>query len=116
MPLNRVGRPEEVASLAIELRGSMAPGAAWVISEFAIPDTPYGRFIARPLVFALYLAFGLLTGLCIRRLPDHHKALDDAGFMLTKQRRWIGGLLVSEMWEPVPIANRAPIEMNAKFK
>jgi ubiquinone/menaquinone biosynthesis C-methylase UbiE len=89
---------EEIAPLATELRGRMAPGAAWVISEFAIPDTFYGRFVAGPLVSALYLAFRLLTGLAIRRLPDHRKALVEAGFMLSKQRRWLGGLLVSEMW------------------
>ena len=64
---------EEVASLAIGLRGRMAPGAAWVISEFAIPDTLYGRLIATPLVSALYFAFRVLTGLSIRRLPDYHK-------------------------------------------
>jgi ubiquinone/menaquinone biosynthesis C-methylase UbiE len=95
---------EEVASLAIELRRRVSPGAAWVISEFAIPDSPYGRLIARPLVSALYLAFSLLTGLSIRHLPDHRKALGNAGFMLAKQRTWLGGLLVAEMWEPVPVA------------
>jgi ubiquinone/menaquinone biosynthesis C-methylase UbiE len=88
----------EVASLAMELRGRMAPGAAWVISEFAVPDNPYGRLIAGPFVSALYLAFKILTGLPIRRLPDHWEALHRAGFKLAKQRKWLGGLLVSEMW------------------
>ncbi|MGA8090182.1 MAG: methyltransferase domain-containing protein [Terracidiphilus sp.] len=88
----------EVASLAIELHGRMAPRAAWVISEFAIPDTLYGRLIAGPLVSALYLAFRFLTGLSIRRLPNHRKALSEAGFRLSKRRSRLGGLLVSEMW------------------
>jgi ubiquinone/menaquinone biosynthesis C-methylase UbiE len=88
----------EAASLALNLRGRMAPGGVWVISEFAIPDNPYGRLIAGPLVSALYLAFRLLTGLSIRRLPDHHESLREAGFMLSKQRMGLGGLLVSEMW------------------
>jgi len=91
----------EVASLAMKLRPAMAPGAAWVISEFAIPDTRYGRLIARPLVSALYLAFRFLAGLSIRRLPAHRKVLDEAGFALSKQRKWLGGLLVSEMWKPM---------------
>ena len=94
---------EEVATLAKKLRARMAPGAVWVVSEFAIPDNFYGRFLAKPLVSALYLAFRLLTGLSVRRLPDHRKALGDAGFRLSKQRKWLAGLLVSEMWEPVPL-------------
>ena len=88
----------EVASLASELHRRMAPGAVWLVSEFAIPDTLYGRLIASPLVSALYLAFRFLTGLSIRSLPDHREALSEAGFMLSKQRKWLGGLLVSEMW------------------
>jgi SAM-dependent methyltransferase len=107
---------EEVASLAIELRGRVAADAAWVVSEFAIPDTLFGTLIATPLVSALYLAFRFLTGLPIRRLPDHRKALGNAGFMLAKQRTWLGGLLVSEMWEPVPIAVAVPLEKNAPSK
>jgi ubiquinone/menaquinone biosynthesis C-methylase UbiE len=89
----------EIASLAKQLHGKMKPGATWVISEFNIPDSPFGRIIAAPLVSALYLAFRLLTGLTIRRLPDHRKALGDAGFVLSKRHSWLGGLLVSEMWE-----------------
>ena len=88
----------EVASLATELRGRIAPGAAWVISDFAIPDTFYGKLVAGPLVSGLYLAFRFLTGLSVWRLPDHRKALREAGFMLAKQQTWLGGLLVSEMW------------------
>jgi hypothetical protein len=76
----------------------MAPGAAWVISDFAIPDTLCGKLVASPLVSALYLAFRFLTGLAIRRLPEHRKALHEAGFKLAKRRKWLGGLLVSEMW------------------
>lgn len=92
----------EVASLAKELHRRMTPGAIWVISEFAIPATTCGQLFASPLVSALYLAFRLLTGLTIRSLPDHRKALGDAGFVLSKHRKWLGGLLVSEVWEPAP--------------
>ncbi len=95
---------EEVAILASKLHTRMAPGASWVISEFAIPDTFCRRLLAAPLVAALYLAFGVLTGLTIRRLPDHRHALRQAGFILSNQHKWLGGLLVSEMWEPVPAA------------
>jgi ubiquinone/menaquinone biosynthesis C-methylase UbiE len=98
----------EVESLAKRLRETMTSDAVWVVSEFAIPDNWYGRLIARPLVTALYLAFGFLTGLTIRELPAHHEALQRAGLVLTRQRKRVWGLLVSELWEPTPVANPHP--------
>lgn len=89
----------EVESLARGLHRRLEPGARWVISEFAVPENFYGRFFAGPLVSALYFAFGLLTGLQVRRLPRYRDALMGAGFVLTQQRKWLKGLLVSEIWE-----------------
>jgi hypothetical protein len=88
----------EVRDLAAQVREAVTPQAQWVISEFAIPRNRFGRRIARPLVAFLYLAFRLLTGLNVRRLPDHAAALAEAGFELHQRRRWLGGLLVSELW------------------
>jgi SAM-dependent methyltransferase len=90
---------EEVESLALDIRQRLAPGAQWVISEFAIPGNLYGRLVARPLVWALYLAFGLLTGLKVRRLPGYREALERAGLILVEQRKRLNGLLVSELWQ-----------------
>jgi SAM-dependent methyltransferase len=88
----------EVQSLASNLRGAVSADALWVVSEFSIPTTRFGRLIARPLVACLYLAFGWLTGLSVRTLPDHRSALNAAGFTLKECRNWLGGLLVSELW------------------
>jgi SAM-dependent methyltransferase len=90
----------EVQSLASTLRHAGSPSALWVISEFAIPGDPFGRLIAAPGIAFLYRAFGILTGLKLRALPDHHTALLRSGFSLGKQRSWLGGLLVSELWSP----------------
>jgi SAM-dependent methyltransferase len=90
---------KEVRELAAKVRGAVSPSAAWIVSEFAIPESWFGKWIARPLIWLLYRAFGLLTGLEIRSLPDHAAALRDAGFRLAERRRWLGGLLVSEKWE-----------------
>jgi ubiquinone/menaquinone biosynthesis C-methylase UbiE len=100
---------DEVKDLALKIRTGMQPGSAWVVSEFAIPSSPFGKLIATPLVSSLYFAFRLLTGLAIRRLPDHGNSLREAGFRLSKRRKWLGGLLVSEMWEPVRVAVRLSI-------
>ena len=88
----------EVESLAQDLRGKLKPGAQWIVSEFAVPENLYGRLFAQPLISALYLAFGVLTGLKIRRLPRHRDALNRTGFVLIQERKWLRGLLVSEVW------------------
>ena len=41
----------EVESLAMRLREALTSDATWVVSEFAVPDNRYGRFIARPIVY-----------------------------------------------------------------
>jgi ubiquinone/menaquinone biosynthesis C-methylase UbiE len=89
---------EEVRALAAEIRGATQAGARWVVSELAAPQGWFGRWIARPMVALLYAAFGLMTGLKVRRLPDYGAALKSCGFVLEKRRAWLGGLLVSEMW------------------
>jgi SAM-dependent methyltransferase len=88
----------EIQSLAATLRTAAFPQARWIVSEFAVPPTRFGRLVARPLISNLYRAFGLLTGLTHRHLPDHHAGLSQSGFTLQKRRAWLGGLLVSELW------------------
>ena len=88
----------EVAALAKRMRDSVSDRAIWVISEFAVPRSQFGRLVARPLVAALYRAFGLLTGLRVRSLPDYASALASAGFQLEARRIWLAGLLTSEIW------------------
>ena len=92
----------EVESLARALRSATAPSARWVISEFAVPPGWFGRLIAAPLIAALYLAFGMLTGLKVRTLPDYASSLRHAGFSLQQRRAWLRGLLVSEIWHVGP--------------
>ena len=89
---------DEIRSLGANLRPGLVPDARWVVSDFAIPPDGLGRLVAGPLVRFLYWAFGLLTGLDVRQLPDHASSMRGAGFTLTKQRRWLGGVLVSELW------------------
>jgi Methyltransferase domain len=89
---------EEVAALAARLRPCATDQARWVVSEFAVPPRGFGRIIARPIVAGLYWAFGLLTGLEVRRLPAHRAALLEEGFSLQREQCSAAGLLVSEMW------------------
>lgn len=89
---------DDVRRLAQRIAPILAPGDAWIVSEFAIPRRGVGRVLARPLVGFLYCAFGVLTGLAVRRLPDYRSALRDAGMTLHRERRWLFGMLVSEWW------------------
>jgi SAM-dependent methyltransferase len=89
---------DELRAIAERIRSRLTPGALWVVSEFAIPAGAMSlpsRFIVR----TLYAAFGLLTGLKARHLPDYAAALSGAGLRLAGHRSWLGGLLVSELWK-----------------
>jgi Methyltransferase domain len=88
----------EVRALAVMLRSLVSPSAVWLVSEFAEPPNWFGRFVARPLVAFLYGAFGRLTGLAVRTLPDYRAALTESGFWLERRQSWLGGLLESEFW------------------
>jgi hypothetical protein len=88
----------EIQSMAESLSPSLAPSAVWVVSEFAIPASRFGQFVARPLIWSLYRVFAALTGLTVRTLPDHASALRFAGFVLRERKTRLAGLLVSELW------------------
>lgn len=91
---------EDVRQLAARVRPLVTAQAIWVVSEFAVPPGWFGRLVARPLVRFLYGAFGLLTGLRLRRLPDYAASLRAAGFTLQRRQSRLLGLLVSEIWIP----------------
>ena len=79
------------------------PGAQWVISEFAVPRNPIAGLLARGIIAFLYRAFGWLTGLRVRTLPSYPAALDRRGLVLSQHRRFLAGLLRSELWTlPTP--------------
>jgi Methyltransferase domain len=90
----------EISSLAKAIQPSLEADVLWVISEFDLPEGWFGRLFARALVAFLYRAFGVLTGLSVRRLPDYRAALLDTGWKLLDSRRFFRGLLVSELWAP----------------
>jgi hypothetical protein len=77
---------QEVSALARRIRPTVSPGALWMVSEFAVPPGWFGRLVAGPIVHGLYLAFGLLTGLRLRTLPDYASALRAAGFTRINHR------------------------------
>lgn len=89
----------EVAALIERVTTRLTPDARWVVSEFALPHAPVGKTLGKTMIFGLYQAFGLMTGLQVRSLPDHATAFQRAGFEPTEERQWLGGLLVSQLWQ-----------------
>jgi ubiquinone/menaquinone biosynthesis C-methylase UbiE len=88
----------EVALLLARVNDAVEKTAMWVISDFAIPQRGLARLFGAWIVRGLYLAFGLLTGLKTRRLPDHARVMREAGWMLEDRRELLHGLLISERW------------------
>ena len=79
------------------------PGAQWVISEFATPRNGLAAYLARGIIGVLYRAFGFLTGLRVRALPDYTTSLLRRGLVLSYDRSYLGGLLRSQVWTlPTP--------------
>jgi ubiquinone/menaquinone biosynthesis C-methylase UbiE len=76
----------------------LSPGAQWAISEFAIPQNAFAAYFARGLIGLLYRAFGVVTGLPVRALPDYATSLLRRGFVLSHDRRYLAGLLCSQLW------------------
>jgi hypothetical protein len=95
--------PHQLEQLFDGLLPHALPGAQWVISEFAIPRNAFAAYFARRIIGLLYRAFGLLTGLRVRALPDYAAPLLQRGLVLTHDRRYLAGLLCSQLWTlPLP--------------
>jgi SAM-dependent methyltransferase len=87
--------PEQLEVLLDRVLPHAAPGARWVVSEFAVPS---GSLVARAIVSFLYRAFGLLTGLRVRTLPDYASAFRRRGLVPVEADSFLQGLLRSELW------------------
>jgi ubiquinone/menaquinone biosynthesis C-methylase UbiE len=96
--------PGQLEQLLDRLLPYALPGARWVISEFAIPSSAPVAHLARAVVGLLYRAFGLLTGLRVRALPDYATALRRRGLVLVHECHYLAGLLRSQVWSVPPPA------------
>jgi SAM-dependent methyltransferase len=93
---------KEVLLLVDRVRPSLMPQAAWLVSEFAIPSGTISSWMGSSFISALYLAFRVITGLPVSQLPDYSSILRAKDFFLLRHRKWLSGLLVSELWQLSP--------------
>lgn len=89
---------QQVNQLVEQLAPVLSPNAIWLFSDFQIPP---GKLTipAKLLVRSLYLAFRLLTRLDVTALPDHASAFKRAGLVRSDQQKFLGGILVTELWK-----------------
>lgn len=95
----------EVRHLLEQVSAVLKPEALWVVSEFCVPRRGWLRLPAWLLVRGLYLAFCLLTGLRVTRLPDYSAEFHSRGFQLLAEKHLLGGLLVSQVWKAPAISS-----------
>lgn len=88
----------ELVQISFAIRSHLAPGALWSLSDFRIPPGAM-RLPAAAMVGFLYFGFRILTGLRVKRLPDHATALAAAGFTLRDRHLSLNGVLTAELWE-----------------
>lgn len=87
----------EVERLVARVRQQCETGALWLVSEFAVPDQGFRKYVAAVFVRFLYFCFALTTGLRVIRLPNYSAVLERHGFRIVARRGALGGLLVSEL-------------------
>ncbi len=88
----------ELGPLVARLASSATGRARWVVSEFHQPATGFAAWRARFWIGGLYAFFRVVTGLHVRRLPDHRAVLKTQGFRCEQTLLADGGLLTSELW------------------
>jgi ubiquinone/menaquinone biosynthesis C-methylase UbiE len=93
---------DEVSALVERVLPHLTDDAIWLVSEFSIPKKGWRRFGARAVVRSLYFAFSVLTGLRVRRIPNYAKIFLDNQVRSGEHAAYLGGMLVSEVWERRP--------------
>ena len=75
------------------------PGTLWLLPDFEVPERPVVGPLSKLYIRGLYLAFGVLTGLRVRSLPDPQGALRRAGFTCIGRHEKLRGLIYAEIWQ-----------------
>jgi ubiquinone/menaquinone biosynthesis C-methylase UbiE len=84
----------QIPELVKRISRSATPDARWIVSEFRTPN-----LAAALIVKILYLAFRVLTGSRVQRLPHYSGALAAHGFQRIASKTALGGMIISEFWQ-----------------
>jgi len=89
----------DVEMLAQRVAAKTEQGTLWLLSDFQVPERPVVGPLSKLYIRGLYLAFGVLTGLRVRSLPDPQGALKRAGFTCIGRHEKLRGLIYAEIWQ-----------------
>lgn len=87
----------ELRALIQKTDRAMAPGALWMVSDFALPPRGWRRRHAAAWIRIMYRFFAAVSGLRVRALPPIDRLLAEAGLrsLEREEERW--GLIRSEV-------------------
>jgi SAM-dependent methyltransferase len=99
----------EAAAVIGKVNAVLAPGSAWLISEFHVPAGAFRQLHARLWLSAMYAFFAVTTGLRASELPPYRDILAGCGFaeIDCKERRF--GLIRSQVWRKTTSTQTAPV-------
>ena len=90
--------PDMLAGVVNQLAESAAPGAVWLVVDFAVPPRGLARWRAQAVHAMMYGFFRLATGLPARCLTPPDKLVREHGFVLESRREFEWGLLRADLW------------------
>lgn len=98
----------EAEAVIGKVNAVLAPGAAWLISEFHVPAGVFRQLHARAWLRAMYAFFAMITGLRASKLPPYRDYLTRCGFAEIDYRERRFGLIRSQVWRKAISTRTAP--------
>ncbi len=95
--------PESLAQVVNRLAAAAATNAIWLLTDFAIPESPgWRRTRARAIHRLMYFFFRHATGLEASFLTPPDRLLQEAGFVMGARRTFDAGLIHADWWSLMP--------------
>jgi ubiquinone/menaquinone biosynthesis C-methylase UbiE len=90
--------PATLREVIARLARSAAPGAVWLVVDFALPARGPARWRARAVHGLMYAFFRRVVDLPARSLAPPDPVLEAHGFQLAARREFNAGLIRSDVW------------------
>jgi SAM-dependent methyltransferase len=88
----------ELGEIVSKLSEAAAEKASWLLADFCLPQSALARLRARAWLGVMYGFFRLTARIEATELVDPAPFLRSAGFLLSSQQLFSGGLLKSQCW------------------
>ncbi len=91
-------RPEQLRSLIPKISACLNDNAAWIVSDFRLPDRGWRRLRARWILAAMYGFFRIAAGLAAASLTPPDSFLEAAGLRLRTRRLFNHEFIYADLW------------------